>query len=443
MKKPLANLLISFLAFVTLYGLVLQREVLRSFLPIPTDEKYNWENSSSFSFSTSLTPTPATRKWAYAFLIGGCQTQNPQYRGFLYNVVVSKYRLEQMGSQADVVVMIQMSVHTNETQLPDNEVELLEAMNITIRYLPKFAAPVHEVFYGLVFEKFRILEMTEYSRVLFLDGDVVPICNLDYLFELSEPEYGSPLLKENAVLAWKGEAANAGFFMFQPNQSDFQLMQEVIRVKEEKALQLPFPHWDEVEGWGHKIEAPDFWRSPMVQHATNWSWHAVFADQGLLYHWTKYVKMSVSLMIGDDIENWSSRNGTIFLENVYHGGPLSNYSCSAARTNGPSPYVHFHHFTGSSKPWEPLQYSRYIEHLNNDTTKSDLRPHLPTGSILLQWYETLDLIEERYGRKVFNFSHVLDPKSEGPPVGRFSAFGQMFQHLEAKAARNWSAYQFD
>jgi len=96
--------------------------------------------------------------------------------------------------------------------------------------------------------------MVEYSRVLFIDADTMPLCNLDYMFELSEPSSSvvevnkkKPLLKANVIIAWRGEGANAGFFMMKPNNEDWEQLQREIRRKEEKALTLPWPHWDEVE----------------------------------------------------------------------------------------------------------------------------------------------------------------------------------------------------
>ena len=301
--------------------------------------------------SESLQGHP-TRKWAYAFLVGGCSSKNLEYRGFLYNAVAAAQRLKMMGSKADVVVLLQMSVKSKETRLPEDEERLLTAMGIKFQYLPKFNHEVHEVFYALVKEKFRILDLTDYSRVLFIDADIMPLCSLDYLFELSEPEDGPGILKENVVIGWRREAANAGFFMLKPNREDYLDLQEVILRKEQKALDLPWPHWDEVEGWGHRIVAPDFWRGPDRASGTNWTWHAVFADQGLLYHWTKYVKQSVSLIIGNQIENWGSRNGTVVLEGTMKG-LLNNSTCDPMHERGNylkhiSPYRDFRHFTGKA-----------------------------------------------------------------------------------------------
>ena len=72
--------------------------------------------------------------------------------------------------------------------------------------------------------------------------------------------------------------------------------------------------------------------------------HGVHADQGLLYHWTKYVKKSVTLIIEREIENWSDKNGTAALESIVSKKLLNEASCSK-RNN--APYTDFKHFTGT------------------------------------------------------------------------------------------------
>lgn len=101
-------------------------------------------------------------------------------------------------------------------------------------------------------EKFRILTLTEYSRVMFLDYDIYPKCNLDYLFDLSDPLLPAPhngtkkfQLKENVILSFKTEPANAGFFILKPNATDYNHVQEIIKKHEMHALTVPYPHWDE------------------------------------------------------------------------------------------------------------------------------------------------------------------------------------------------------
>ncbi|KAG7340332.1 hypothetical protein IV203_023875 [Nitzschia inconspicua] len=158
-------------------------------------------------------------------------------------------------------------------------------------------------------------------------------------------------------MAEQTEASNAGFFLVTPHKGDWSLLQQVIRQKEEKALTLPWPHFNEAEGWGHVITPPDYWRPLNGSKLHRWKWHAVFADQGLLYYWTKYVKMNVSIIIGDEIEHWSSTNGQkkVTLERIDKGGPLDAFSCIRqfhSTRMQPPPYRDFHHFTGTSKPWE-------------------------------------------------------------------------------------------
>jgi hypothetical protein len=415
--------------------------------------------------SVSVSSGPV-RQWAYAFLIGGCSSKTPEYRGFLYNVIVAAKRLRELGSKADVVVFLQMSTLTDETKLPDHESKVLDAMGIRTHYLPKVAATVHEVFYALVMEKFRTLELTEYSRVLFLDGDIMPLCSMDYIFELSEPKFGEPVLKENVVLSWRQEAANAGFFMLRPDKKDYLELKDVIRKREEKALELPWPYWNEVEGWGHKIEAPDFWRSPDRVTGTNWTWHAVFADQGLLYHWTKYVKQSVSLIISDEVENWTSRNGTAHLERTMTG-ILNNYTCRPPlrgnRFSPAAPYRDFRHFTGTcflvnltelvfhirlifcflysftgkSKPWQQNRSKLYFSDI-------ELLPILDLNGQQLQsvlvWYHTLKVVGKETNT-TFDFSFDKGRDDSAPPVGRFSDYAHMIKHIQAKALTNWTHYE--
>jgi hypothetical protein len=197
-------------------------------------------------------------KFAYFFLIGGAMSKKKgtDYRGGLYGVVVAAHNLRRQGSKADVILMVQVSATTNATKLPELEEELLQAMNIRVVYLPKYSHPTLESFYSLMMEKFRVLLFEEYSRVLYLDADVLPLCNLDYMMELSE---SGELLQENVVLAYKGEPASGGFFVLKPSAADYRELIEIVRKTESKYLELEYPHWDPIEV-GHRMQI----RSPTL-----------------------------------------------------------------------------------------------------------------------------------------------------------------------------------
>ena len=93
-------------------------------------------------------------------------------------------------------------------------------------------------------EKFRILQFEEYSRVLYLDADILPKSNLDYVMELSEQD---DMFRENVVLSYKQEPATGGFFVLKPNASDYEELVDIVRNIEHKYLQIPYPHWDNSE----------------------------------------------------------------------------------------------------------------------------------------------------------------------------------------------------
>ena len=63
---------------------------------------------------------------------------------------------------------------------------LLEELEIELYYAPR---PIRDSFYSAQLAKFEILNLIQYTRVLYLDADVLPLCNLDYLFAASDPEH--------------------------------------------------------------------------------------------------------------------------------------------------------------------------------------------------------------------------------------------------------------
>jgi hypothetical protein len=230
--------------------------------PLPI---FNRTTTTLNTISTITTATPAAtnsswvhpRKWAYAFLMAAVDPQTPAYRGILYNIMVAAEILQD--SKADILVMIQMSRtyinNNNEHRLPSYEEQWLRDMNVKIEYLD---VPPVQNFYQVQFEKFRILNHTEYSRILYLDGDVMPYCVLDYLFELSDPSnpYQLPLLKENLVLSWSSEPAHGGFFLLAPQEGDYETIQQIIDQREQEAMQGT-ELIDKNKGWGHVITQPD------------------------------------------------------------------------------------------------------------------------------------------------------------------------------------------
>ena len=207
-------------------------------------------------------------------MIGGCHPEKPQYLGFIYNILVTTRILRAEGSTADIVGFFQIAKDSPSETLSDEDVRLLTAMGVKIMYLPKSEM---ESFYDTVLNKFKILGLVQYKRVLLLDGDVTPITNLDYLFEMSM----QGVLRENVVVNGPWEPANAGFFMVAPQEGDVDQIQAIIDRREQEAVNITDGHkFDVVRGWGHVIEESDPWLA-RKQHGTNWTFHFGFSDQGL------------------------------------------------------------------------------------------------------------------------------------------------------------------
>jgi hypothetical protein len=353
-------------------------------------------------------------EYAYAFVVGGCNPAEQDYKGFLYNILVATRILREEGSTADVVAYFQISYKSDADTLPAEDVRLLSALGIRIMYIPKSYS---ESFYETVLNKFRILALTEYQRVLLMDADVMPVANIDYLFHLSM----NGTLKENIVVSGNTEPANAGFFMVQPGEGEYERITDIIRRREEKAVGIKSGHkFDEVEGWGHVIAPDDPWKS-RIETGTKWTFHFAFSDQGLLYYYTKYVKQSVSIIyINDQVENWgTSGSGTVHLEetldNPFQGlrrlRVKDLMACSKFMCD-------FYHFTGMWKPWM------------QDPKKNIADAIIEKENPLHVWWHTLFKLNDELAMGL-DFENW---KSERPPLGLYANFKQMDKRVMLRGA---------
>mmetsp|Transcript_12343 Transcript_12343/g.35796 ORF Transcript_12343/g.35796 Transcript_12343/m.35796 type:complete len:544 (-) Transcript_12343:2202-3833(-) len=390
--------------------------------------------------------TQQEKRWAYAYLLAGCDPDSPgTYLGMMYNALVSARLLQEEASVADVVVMIEMHYNTSYATLPAEHERLLNATNIKIKYLPQ---PRYEPnFFDTMMRKFDLLQYTEYSRILYMDADVMPFCSLDYLFQLSDPDpqaraatapgqaKATKSYGDNVVLTWKIEPAAGGFFMLRPGLEWHRDIQQIIRRRLQEAVDQPkHLRFNETIGWGHVFEGgDDTWSSlsgvekkEEGKNGTVWSWYGAIADQGLLYYWTKYHRRNVSIIIGDKIEHWVDRNGTAVLDRVEPNTLRKDYSCNTLNTrhlkrryvpHGAAPYSDFKHFTGGGKPWR-----RDI----NKTVANQMASNDEVAEYSDLWWKLLVQCQRE-----LNFTVEFDKMKQEPAYGLYPLLG----HLQGSGER--------
>ena len=337
--------------------------------PSGLSSSHNTSNHSTHEEISAL----SRNVYAYAFLVGNVHESRMEYRGSLYNILISAQLLRDFGSAADIVVMWQNSADSKLTQIPVEDARLMEALNIHVILLP---TPAVESLPHLIFEKFRVLELLEYRRVIYLDSDIMPMNALDYLFHLSDPSHTSTptILQPNLMRATEGEPANVGFFMVQPYAGGWNRIQAILERQREAGKNLSFPHFDKKVGWGHDftVTPGDNWHAQQ-KNGTDWRFYGASVDQGLLYYMMRFMLQNVSHVVGTKVETWvsnasssrSNNNNNPYIATVLDDPfskmsirpPLLQYSaCQAAKPQKSyhcyPPHCDFFHFDGKKTPWQ-------------------------------------------------------------------------------------------
>ena len=310
--------------------------------------------------------------YSYAWVLGAIHEDKWSYKGFLWDIIISANLFRKQGSTADFWIFIRLSPGSKLDDLPPEDRRLLEAAGINIKLLDK---PEKESFAQLVFDKFLTINMTDYKRVMFLDGDLIPLVNLDYIFHLSDPDHTETptLIKPNLITASWREPCNTGMFMVEPSVEAFAKYNDAVSKHREKAKKLPYPHFDYTEGWGRNfVEHGETWRSAKQNRAKRWRFHASHSDQGLMFYWSKYLIQDVTIVIGNIVENWKrgpdvdpvKESEVEDLFAPHQGKPLVHqFSCDQANTKKDEVHIKdrwrcfppingIAHFMGKEKPWK-------------------------------------------------------------------------------------------
>jgi hypothetical protein len=276
------------------------------------------------------------------------------YLGYMLHFAAARYILDSAGSRMDFVVLVRLSKKVEHNRLPDSQANYFAKLGIRLEYLSP--AP-NDDWKSFIMEKFQILRYHHYRRILFLDADLLPLCNLDHYFDLAERGIFAP----NMIFAFNSEPSNAGFFLVSPEPSDWQVYQQIG------------PFQNETFGFGKPLENP---AEGLRENYTTWSWHCVKEDQGMLYHWVRNIKKNVTMVNLNRVQNWAQVDGRFQL--VYQSTdfkPTCPNSIAPQvghlRTVKPV-YADIHHYTGNRKPWQLANWTRYQQLEGMNSCKSFL-----------------------------------------------------------------------
>lgn len=295
-------------------------------------------------------------KFAYLYAIGGCTETS--CLAYVLNVVVAAHLFQRYNSTADIILLVRISSFVNSTTLAPKLERYLEKAGVTFQYLPKVEI---DNFATSTIEKFRVLELLEYDRVIFLDGDIVPRCNLDFFFEESYLPGG--MLSGTVGQAGNVAPITASFFIVTPKKGEFARLTEWAKL----IIRQSNGEFDREYGWGHRFTT-DSWRSewPLWKRDHyRWVFKGSEIDQGLILMYFKYMVMDYSQIVAGTLETWRDVTGQESYWQaknitVHHIKETNKYIARVNHTRGKligcrgTVYgmgTEYFHYAGGSKPW--------------------------------------------------------------------------------------------
>ena len=286
-------------------------------------------------------------KFAYAYVIAGCTLDS--CTGYILNAIVaSRIWKEHNATTADIILMVRMSNSIKEIRLAQEVENWLRKANIKLRYLPKVAV---DNFGTASIEKFRVLELIEYDRVLFLDGDRIP--NPKTINNNNDPNnhMGDDIFQQSYTnsdnnleiaeyVGYSGRIApiTASIFMVTPKIGMFESVMDIIHKHRNTST-----IFHEEDGWGHNIIS--LLEEHNETYHQKWNWYGVGVDQGIIYQWMKYELPQVSIVTKNAMKTYTNVRD--------NGGARRNKALVSTQTIP----VSFHkenyiHFSGTKKPWK-------------------------------------------------------------------------------------------
>ena len=146
----------------------------------------------------------------------------------------------------------------------ESDFALLSQLGIRMYILPRLKPEKKKVSFGeMALLKTTPWNFTNYDRIQYLDGDVLPTQNLDCYFQLDQ----------NAFNTGNASPLNSGWYMAIPSISLYNKMRQLA------ILRLSTP-WDEEKGWGTVIPKGQVTFRNNGKAVAKWDFNGASLDQG-------------------------------------------------------------------------------------------------------------------------------------------------------------------
>ena len=360
-----------------------------------------WKSSAHDSFCLELkacTESAPTR-YAYAYVIWRVDSNDhTKYAKYLANILVAAKLFRKLGMRHDILLLVKMREDAPNDQsgpnflrptnsslkLKMNEEYDLKRLSVQVIYTNGLIGDHKNPYIGMM-NKFVLWNLTQYQRILFFDGDAIPLFNLDYLLELSDEGIFHPTV----VMAGPNEPAQGGLFVLQPSLQAFEQLKEIIK------------NWNlwmfnTTSGWGHMFgdismlsKTQDTWETTS-EVGKDWTFYGAYADQGLLYYFSKYVQGKMTQILARKIVNFDFEPvfKTLNITRQWkveksEQGPFARFvnrtrypfvanNCNRwTRNHCVPPYSDHAHFTMSDKPWSYAHNLNQVSFMMEKATSSN------------------------------------------------------------------------
>jgi len=412
--------------------------------------------SDSLLIVSEATERRTEPRFAYVTTISGCLPEikdsilfEQPCLGYILMALANAYSISRHNQHegthhvpVDLVLMVEMEADPMgeyaDATLPRVATRWLERAGVTVRYLP----PSNLTYFELAnLNKFRALDLDEYDRIVVVDADILLYTNLDYLFTASYNGY----LQPNAAFAGGSSPSNGGLFVITPQKGDFARLIDIIRQ-----ARLKSSTFDRVHGWGHKITHGDGWkawgRRASEEPTQRWEFYAASSDQGLLYHWMRYVQMNYTQFLGDgtfesyhDVTSYDTKPSVVYPIQDSDGkarllGLLDTHSTNTLHPHfagvfpdnehkphlQEAPWVDHCHFLGSQKPWrEPFVASETYSVADLLSNKAKVKVGQRRRWSKALWQSYLVLANTTFGLglpSALNLTRPQNPHGDSPTI---------------------------